>query len=230
MKTEQEKIDKMAQVLCDDCGDNTVFGKLCKSSKGSYICESEKRKATALVQAGYDDVSEYKAEIERLEEEMSDIRKKTAEEFAKRICEMLWNLGIDKDGNRFSYGDLTSENVLYIAKQFGVDIDNRVCKENNIATAHINKLVEQDAEIERLKDVVKNYKEVLCEITQRKDDAIKWNDTLVDKYEVKIKQAKIETLNEVKKCSQCDNFFPDGNWHRYVLVSDIDILIKEVEK
>lgn len=44
-----------------------------------------------------------------------------------------------------------------------------------------------------------------------------------------VKQAKIDILNEVKKCSQCDNFFPDGNWHRYVLVSDIDILIKEVQ-
>lgn len=47
--------------------------------------------------------------------------------------------------------------------------------------------------------------------------------------EQRIKQAKIDMLNEVKKCSQCDNFFPDGNWHRYVLVSDIDILIEEVE-
>lgn len=48
--------------------------------------------------------------------------------------------------------------------------------------------------------------------------------------EQQVKQAKIDILNEVKKCSQCDNFFPDGNWHRYVLVSDIDILIKEVQK
>lgn len=48
--------------------------------------------------------------------------------------------------------------------------------------------------------------------------------------EQQVKQAKIDILNEVKKCSQCDNFFPDGNWHRYVLVSDIDILIKEAEE
>ena len=47
--------------------------------------------------------------------------------------------------------------------------------------------------------------------------------------EQQIKQAKIDMLNEAKKCSCCDNFFPDGNWHRYVLVSDIDILIKEVQ-
>lgn len=70
MKTEQEQIEEMAKVLCDDCRDNTVFGKLCKSSKGSYICECEKRKATALVQAGYGDVSEYKTDIERLKTEI----------------------------------------------------------------------------------------------------------------------------------------------------------------
>ena len=56
--TEQEQIEEMAKVLCDDCGDNTVFGKLCKTSKGSYICECEKRKATALVQAGYGDIKQ----------------------------------------------------------------------------------------------------------------------------------------------------------------------------
>ena len=71
MKTEQEQIEEMAKVLCDDCGDNTVFGMLCKSSKGSYICECEKRKATVLVQAGYGDVSEYKTGIEQLKEKLA---------------------------------------------------------------------------------------------------------------------------------------------------------------
>ena len=50
----------------------------------------------------------------------------------------------------------------------------------------------------------------------------------IGKLKARTKQAKIDILNEVKKCSQCDNFFPDGNRHRYVLVSDIDILIKEI--
>ena len=51
----------------------------------------------------------------------------------------------------------------------------------------------------------------------------------IEKLKKEVKQAQIDMLNEVKKCSQCDNFFPDGNWHRYVLVSDIDILIEEVQ-
>lgn len=61
MKTEQEQIKAMANVLCDYCKNNTNIG--CKSSKGVYICTSEIQRATALVQAGYGDVSEYKAEI-----------------------------------------------------------------------------------------------------------------------------------------------------------------------
>ena len=48
--------------------------------------------------------------------------------------------------------------------------------------------------------------------------------------EQQVKQAKIDTLNKVKKCSCCDNFFPDSKWHRYVFVDDIDKLIEEIEK
>ena len=44
--------------------------------------------------------------------------------------------------------------------------------------------------------------------------------------EQQVKQAKIDTLNKVKKCSCGDNLFPDGKWHRYVFVEDIDELIE----
>ena len=48
------------------------------------------------------------------------------------------------------------------------------------------------------------------------------------------KQAKIEAVKEfaerLKKYSYTDNCFTDGKWHRYVLVSDIDELLKEYEK
>lgn len=49
--------------------------------------------AVALVQEGYGNISEYKAEIERLKEEMSNIRKETA----KEILDMLYDMGIDKE-------------------------------------------------------------------------------------------------------------------------------------
>ena len=40
------------------------------------------------------------------------------------------------------------------------------------------------------------------------------------------KQAVREFAEKVKKYSYTDNCFTDGKWHRYVLVSDIDELLK----
>ena len=82
---------------------------------------------------------------------------------------------------------------------------------------------EKDAEIKRLKEVVKNYKEVLCETTQRKDDATKLNDTLVEEYENKIKQSQIDVLNKVK-----EQVFHGVSL--FFLQLYIDELIKEIEK
>lgn len=66
MKTEQEQIEKLAQLIgrikddCEncDCKSCEVNGEDCCCVH--YIC------ATFLVDAGYSDVSEYKAEIEQL--------------------------------------------------------------------------------------------------------------------------------------------------------------------
>lgn len=66
MKTEQEQIEKLAQLIgrikddCEncDCKSCEVNGEDCCCVH--YIC------ATFLVDAGYGDVSEYKSEIERL--------------------------------------------------------------------------------------------------------------------------------------------------------------------
>lgn len=66
MKTKQEQIVAIADVLCDYCKNNTKEGEYCKSSNGTYMCTSEIWRAEAIVQAGYGDVSEYKAEIEQL--------------------------------------------------------------------------------------------------------------------------------------------------------------------
>lgn len=64
-------------------------------------------------------------------------------------------------------------------------------------------ITEQESEIERLDEVVKNYKEVLCETTQRKDDAIEHNDKLVEEYESKIKQVQVNMINTIVK--YCEN-------------------------
>lgn len=72
MKTEQEQIKKMARSMCGYC---STDGKCAVSKNGREpdICANVdtehclyKEYAERLIESGYDDVSEYKAEIERL--------------------------------------------------------------------------------------------------------------------------------------------------------------------
>ena len=63
MKTEQEQIKKMSNIitdcLCKDC-------KNCKYYNGHFCPDPMIGRAEALINAGYGDVSEYKAEIREL--------------------------------------------------------------------------------------------------------------------------------------------------------------------
>ena len=92
----------------------------------------------------------------------------------------------------------------------------------NLFTSVIDIVTEQEKEIERLKDKCE-------ELRNEKWDAQDDLDCYCDEMPDKIKQAKIDILNNVKTYSYCDNNFMDGKWHRYVFVSDIDELIKEVQ-
>ena len=83
MKTEQEQIEQIEKVLKDSVADYKHLKK-----KGVCYCYAE-----TLIDHGYGDVSEYKAEIERLKEETSNIRKETA----KEILDMLYDMSIDKE-------------------------------------------------------------------------------------------------------------------------------------
>ena len=47
------------------------------------------------------------------------------------------------------------------------------------------------------------------------------------KINAQAKQAVKEFAEKLKKYIYTDNCFTDGKWHRYVLVSDIDELLKE---
>lgn len=51
----------------------------------------------------------------------------------------------------------------------------------------------------------------MCSIDEQRKDAVK------------------DFAKKLKKYSYTDNCFMDGKWHRYVLVSDIDELLKEYE-
>lgn len=79
MKTEQEQIDKIQEII-NNCYEVDSFI-AAEGSEGGYIDTEEAAKA--IVEAGYGDVSEYKAEIERLKAEVKqaqiDVLKKLKE-------------------------------------------------------------------------------------------------------------------------------------------------------
>ena len=106
MKTKQEQIEEMSCILTMliNCGGGCM----------AQYCHLVDNYAKKLIEAGYGDVSEYKAEremlgsqikvlkqrlnnkyveIEKLKAETSNIRKETARE----ILDMLYDIGIDKE-------------------------------------------------------------------------------------------------------------------------------------
>ena len=79
MKTEQEQIEKMARTMCGYC---STDGKCAVSQnwREPDICANVdtqhclyKEHAESLIESGYGDVSEYKAEIERLKAEFKQL-------------------------------------------------------------------------------------------------------------------------------------------------------------
>lgn len=91
MKTEQEQIKAIKQII-DERVETTLgqvqgrHGNVIKTVDTIII-------ARDIVDEGYGDVSAYKAEIERLKEETSNIRKETA----KEILGILYDMSIDKE-------------------------------------------------------------------------------------------------------------------------------------
>ena len=85
-------------------------------------CPNYDRKLVYAMGKGYGEVSEYKAEIEQLKEEMSNIRKETA----KEILDMLYDMGIDK--GMLECCRISDVNGVSLAKQicekYGVEIEN----------------------------------------------------------------------------------------------------------
>lgn len=76
------------------------------------------------------------------------------------------------------------------------------------------------ADIDRLNTIVERLDELLGKGI---NDYIKG---IQDMWE---RSAVREFAEKLKKCSYTDNCFTDGKWYRYVLVSDIDELLKEYE-
>ena len=82
------------------------------------------------------------------------------------------------------------------------------------------------ADIDRLNTIVERLDELLGKGINDYIMGIDGVEGIKDMWERSAVKAFAEKL---KKCSYTDNCFTDGKWHRYVLVSDIDELLKEYE-
>lgn len=124
MKTKQEQIEKMAGIIAETLQDKRVengatFVSYLPSLLGS--ADKEKEVAEALAQAGYGDVSEYKAEIERLKEETSNIRKDTAKKILQTLYDQCYEIN-DETGESMGYF-VSDDDILCLAKHYGVEVD-----------------------------------------------------------------------------------------------------------
>lgn len=117
MKTKQEQIDKIQEII-NDCYvvDSYIAA---EGSEGGYIDTEEAAKA--IVEAGYGDVSEYKAEIERLKAENEKLldsiesvqagrcrlrcplTEQAVKEFAERLKKYSYTDNCFKDGKWHRY-------------------------------------------------------------------------------------------------------------------------------
>lgn len=97
MKTEQELKDALEDIFFDALTDKSnppyYTDKVDPENDGRWQWKVYELCADELIKRGYGDVSEYKAEIERLKDETSNIRKETA----KEILDMLYDMSIDKE-------------------------------------------------------------------------------------------------------------------------------------
>ena len=82
-------------------------------------------------------------------------------------------------------------------------------------------------DIDRLNTIVERLDELLGKGINDYIMGIDGVEGLKDMWERSAVRAFAE---KVKKYSYTDNCFTDGKWHRYVLVSDIDELLKEYEE
>lgn len=81
-----------------------------------------------------------------------------------------------------------------------------------------------EEQIKHLNTIVERLDELIWKGIDEYIKGIDGVEGLKDMWE---RSAVREFAEKLKKCSYTDNCFTDGKWHRYVLVSDIDELLRE---
>ena len=209
MKTEQEQIEEIEKVLKDSVADYKHLKK-----KGVCYCYAE-----TLIDCGYDDISEYKAEIERLQQEVRDtdkIARNTIEQYRAKNEELENALKQSEDNYSRAYERLKAQ-----GREIGKLKDENEALKNDLINSEGN-LNHITTEFEQLKDEI-IYLERKIAI---RDNALKDRDKAIEMLEGKqdtiVKQAKIDVLNKAKE--RLDNA-PNG----WAYTTYIDEFIKEVQ-
>lgn len=200
MRTEQKQIEKMARSMCGYCSND---GKCAVSKNGREpdICANVdtehclyKEYAERLIESGYGNISECKAEIERLRQEVRDT-------------------------------DKMARNTIEQYRAENEELKNALKQSEDNYSRAFERLKAQEREIERLRTTLGQCNTELNSALE----SLKSQCREIGELRAKVKRAKIDVLNELKKRSHCDNTFTDSKWHRYVLVDDIEEFIKEIE-
>ena len=118
MKTKQEQIKAIKKIIDERV--ETTLGQVQGRHDNVIKTVDTVIIARDIVNAGYGDVSEYKAEIERLKEETSNIRKETAKEIYEKTKEkdsylLVWEYG---EG----YLDCL-KNLGEVISEYGVEVE-----------------------------------------------------------------------------------------------------------
>ena len=131
MKTEQEQIEKMARTMCGYC---STDGKCVVSKNGREpdICANVdtehclfKEYAERLIESGYGDVSEYKAEIERLRTTLGQCNTElnSALESLKSQCREIGKLKAEVKQAQIDILNKANERLNVVSREFGDDCD-----------------------------------------------------------------------------------------------------------
>lgn len=200
MKTEQELKDALEDIFFEALTDMSNYtSKVDPEKDGYWQCKVYELCADAVIQHGYGDISEYKTEIEQLNKKL-----------AKQIR-------IARDANAGCWG--AKRNAYHLQCKAGrLELKNAELETNN--KYQVREIMKYKAEIEKLKEKCAQQDSEIDKLEQ----VIKDNDErCFDCPEVK--QAKIDMLNKVKSLAIYDDNYLDG----YIFVDDIDELINEVE-
>lgn len=181
--------------------------------------------AEALYTAGYRKVPDGAVVI--APEERDDEMKATNEILAERddLIAKVGDLGrenYDLKAENEQLKEKLEKNPLAI-KQKIMEEDDYELTEREQAMLFLDRM---GSDVEILHDIVENLDELLGKGIDEYIKGIDGVEGLKDMWE---RSEVREFAEKLKKYSYTDNCFTDGKWHRYVLVSDIDELLKEYE-